>query len=99
MTTQRDPGHITRHLMVVGRVQGVYYRASAQTEALRLGLHGWVRNRLGGEVEAVVCGPEHAVTEFIEWARTGPPAARVERLDVTEAEAPEPGLFSLRPTV
>ncbi len=98
MQERSDSAHITRHLLIHGRVQGVYYRASAQTEALRLGLHGWVRNRVAGEVEAVVSGPEKAVAAFIGWARTGPPAARVERVEISETDAPEPGPFALRPT-
>lgn len=93
-----EPRAITRRLMIHGRVQGVYYRASAQAEALRLGLGGWVRNRATGEVEALVSGPEASVSAFIEWARNGPPAARVDRVDISEADAPGPGPFSLRPT-
>ncbi|HRP75498.1 MAG TPA: acylphosphatase [Rhodocyclaceae bacterium] len=95
---QRDDRAITRHLLIHGRVQGVYYRASAQAEAQRLGLCGWVRNRHSGEVEAVVYGAETAVAAFIAWARKGPPAARVERLEITETDAPEMESFSLRPT-
>ncbi|MCK0510820.1 acylphosphatase [Aromatoleum buckelii] len=89
---------VSRHLMIRGRVQGVYYRASAQAEGVRLGLAGWVRNRLDGSVEALVAGPETAVEHFIAWARQGPPAARVQDLVVTAAERPEPGRFSVRPT-
>jgi acylphosphatase len=95
---QDDNRAITRRLLIHGRVQGVYYRAGAQAEAQRLGLCGWVRNRHTGEVEAVVCGAETAVQAFIAWARKGPPAARVERLEITVTDAPETGSFSLRPT-
>lgn len=97
-TDQYADRSITRHLLIHGHVQGVYYRASAQIEAQRLGLRGWVRNRRTGEVEAVVCGAETAVQAFIAWARTGPPAARVERLEITIADRPEAGSFALRPT-
>ena len=89
---------ISRHLMVHGRVQGVCYRASAQAEGSRLGLQGWVRNRLDGSVEALVAGPETAVEHFITWARRGPPAAHVQDVVVAAAEWPEPGAFSVRPT-
>lgn len=69
-------------LTISGRVQGVFYRASAQDEALRLGLTGEVRNAPGGEVEAVVEGERQKVEEFIAWCRRGPPAARVDQVKV-----------------
>lgn len=93
----KTPEHITRRLLIHGKVQGVWYRASAQTEALKLKLSGWVRNLHTGDVEALVSGPEDAVEAFIDWARQGPPAANVLRIEVSAADAPEPGLFSLRP--
>jgi acylphosphatase len=70
------------HLVVVGRVQGVNYRARAVSEATRLGLSGWVRNRFDGTVEAQAEGPSHAVEAFVAWCRRGPPAARVEEVQV-----------------
>ncbi|MGL1835015.1 acylphosphatase [Rhodocyclaceae bacterium SMB388] len=95
----KDDEPVTRHLLIHGKVQGVWYRASAQNEALKLGLHGWVRNRSGGEVEALVSGPTEAVEAFIDWTREGPPAARVDRVEVSVANLPAPGPFSLRPDV
>jgi acylphosphatase len=89
---------ITRRLMIHGRVQGVYYRASAQETALRLNLAGWVRNRRSGAVEALVSGTEAAVAAFIEWAHEGPPAARVDRIEISDADAPDAGPFVQRPT-
>lgn len=83
--TAATTGHVARRLLVHGRVQGVYYRASAQAEARRLGLTGWARNLSGGEVEALVQGPEAAVERFTDWARTGPPKAQVTRLEVVVA--------------
>jgi len=71
------------HLVVVGRVQGVNYRARAVSEATRLGLSGWVRNRFDGTVEARAEGPAHAVEAFVAWCRRGPPAARVEEVQVS----------------
>ncbi|HRP96958.1 MAG TPA: acylphosphatase [Rhodocyclaceae bacterium] len=90
---------VSRRLTIHGRVQGVYYRATAQETALRLNLAGWVRNRRSGTVEAVVSGPEAAVDAFIAWAHEGPPAARVERIDIADADAPDAGSFEQRPTV
>jgi acylphosphatase len=73
---------LTRHLRISGRVQGVGFRYSLLAEAQAHGLAGWVRNRRDGSVEALVQGNEAAVEALIAWARRGPPAARVEKLDV-----------------
>jgi len=68
-------------LMVRGRVQGVYFRASTQREARRLGLSGWVRNRPDGSIEILAEGEEVAIRELYGWAQKGPSAARVDRVD------------------
>jgi acylphosphatase len=69
-------------LIVKGRVQGVFYRASAQREARRLGVTGWVKNRADGSIEIVAEGEEDAIKEFVGWANHGPTAARVDQADV-----------------
>lgn len=69
-------------LIVRGRVQGVYFRASAQREAKRLGLTGWVRNRADGSVEMCVEGEEEPLREVVGWAHHGPTSAHVEKVDV-----------------
>ena len=68
-------------LEIRGRVQGVGYRAAMADEACRLGLRGWVRNRRDGAVEAVITGPNEAVQRLLQWARRGPPAARVDSVE------------------
>jgi len=75
---------VARHLEIHGRVQGVFYRSWAVRTARSLGLDGWVRNRGDGSVEAVVEGDADRVDRFIELAKVGPPAASVERIDVTD---------------
>jgi len=69
------------HLVVRGRVQGVYFRASAQREAKRLGLTGWIKNRDDGGVEIVAEGEEDQVKDLLVWAQHGPSTARVEEVD------------------
>jgi acylphosphatase len=69
------------HLMIRGRVQGVYFRASAVREAKRLGLAGWVKNRPDGAVEIVAEGEEDQVKDFLSWAQHGPSTARVDKVD------------------
>ncbi len=85
-----NPRRVELH--VLGRVQGVYYRANARDEARARGLTGWVRNEPDGSVRAVVEGPADQVEAFITWARRGPPSARVDQVRVTEA--PPTGEFS-----
>ncbi|HSP18096.1 MAG TPA: acylphosphatase [Myxococcaceae bacterium] len=69
--------------MVVGRVQGVGFRARAIAEATRLGLSGWVRNRMDGTVEARAEGAPDGVEAFVAWCRRGPPAAEVQDVQVS----------------
>jgi acylphosphatase len=69
-------------LQIFGVVQGVGYRWSMVQEARRLGVRGGVRNRRDGSVEAIVAGPTQALDQIIDWARKGPPSARVTAVDV-----------------
>ena len=75
-----------RQVVARGRVQGVGYRAFVEDEALRLGLEGWVRNRRDGTVEAVFCGAGDVLDHVIAACRRGPSAARVETVEVTDAD-------------
>ena len=68
---------IRAHLIVEGRVQGVWFRDSTRQEAIRLGLTGWVKNRFDGTVEVVAEGPREKVETLVSWCHHGPPAARV----------------------
>lgn len=70
------------HLVVRGRVQGVFFRASTHREARRLGLTGWVKNRSDGGVEVLAEGEEAALRQLCAWAERGPSAARVEDVQV-----------------
>lgn len=73
---------VRAHVVVTGRVQGVFFRATAAEEARRLGVTGWVRN-VGDEVEAVFEGPESSVEQMVEWSAEGPPRAVVDNVDVS----------------
>jgi acylphosphatase len=70
------------HLVVRGRVQGVFFRSAMQDEAARLGLSGWVRNRPDGAVEAEAEGERTAVDVLVEWAHRGPTTARVDEVTI-----------------
>lgn len=78
---------------VDGRVQGVYYRASAQERARELGLHGYVRNTSDGRVELRARGTRARVEAMIAWCRKGPPSARVTDVELAW-ETPDPRLTS-----
>jgi acylphosphatase len=92
-------GTITIRVRITGRVQGVWYRGWTIDQARRLGLAGWVRNRLDGSVEAVFSGPKDAVRAMIDRCRQGPPGAMVSRLTEQIETAPvDPG-FRQAPTV
>ena len=74
---------VRAHLLVSGRVQGVYFRQSTLIEAKGLEVTGWIRNLIDGRVEAVFEGEEHAVKTLVNYCRQGPPAAKVTYLDVS----------------
>ena len=71
-------------VIVSGRVQGVFFRDSCRSEAQRLGIRGWVRNRPDRTVEVVAEGPRERVDQFLDWCRQGPPRAQVTGIAVTD---------------
>jgi acylphosphatase len=77
MTEQGSNHHVCFRCLVGGRVQGVFFRASAREQAQRLGLTGYARNLPDGRVEVFACGPAEAVGRLRDWLRTGPPRAEV----------------------
>ena len=84
---------------ISGKVQGVSYRAWTEREAKRLGLHGWVRNREDGTVEALFVGAPEAVDEMLGLCRTGPANAQVDMITLEEAKGIVPHHFAIKPTV
>jgi acylphosphatase len=72
------------HVLVTGRVQGVFYRATCVERARALGLAGWVRNTIDGGVEAEFEGADDAVDALLAWCREGPPYAVVDTVEVVE---------------
>jgi acylphosphatase len=71
-----------RRYIVSGRVQGVFFRASTQEQAEKLGLTGWVKNRRDGKVEALACGSRQQLEQFETWISNGPPMASVSDITV-----------------
>ena len=90
----------TVHVRITGRVQGVFYRDWTVGEARSRGVSGWVRNCRDGSVEAVFSGEDAAVQAMVDACKTGSRAARVERVEVSPAEAGDlPDRFEKRPTL
>ena len=74
------------HIIISGRVQGVWFRASTKQMAKQLGLTGWVRNTPDGCVEAVFEGEENIINKMIEWCHKGPPLSKVKNVEVKNQE-------------
>jgi acylphosphatase len=87
---------IRRHVVVNGRVQGVFFRDSTRREAERNGVAGWVSNRSDGAVEAVLEGAPDAVERVVQFMGEGPPHASVQDVDVRDEEPEGLTSFSVR---
>lgn len=74
----------TIHLLIEGKVQGVFFRASTKKTAIALGIRGWVMNRDDGSVEAMATGTSEQLNEFITWCYEGPPGAVVTAIKQSE---------------
>lgn len=89
---------VAKHLTITGKVQGVFYRNWTVKTAQALGLAGWVRNRLNGDVEALVQGVQADIERFVVLAWSGPPAARIEDVRDEPADVSDLNGFEQRPT-
>lgn len=74
---------VKAHVIITGRVQGVYFRGNTRDEAKKYGVNGWVRNLPDGKVEAVFEGEKDAVDKAIEFVKHGPSYAKVTDLEVS----------------
>lgn len=88
---------VRAHIIINGRVQGVFFRSRTKQEANSRDVKGWVRNLLDGRVEAVFEGEAAAVKSMIEFCRNGPIGAVVTKIDVVwENYVGDFGVFSVR---
>ncbi|WP_411721500.1 acylphosphatase [Mycetocola sp.] len=90
-------GNIRRRVLVRGRVQGVGFRYWARSKAEHFGVHGWVRNRSDGSVEAEVEGEPGAVSEMIKAIGRGPAGAVVSDVEVSDLPPDGEVGFHIRP--
>lgn len=74
------------HVFIAGLVQGVFFRAYTRENAITFNLTGWVKNHWDGRVEAVFEGEKEDIDKIIKWCYKGPPAARVDNVEVTWGE-------------
>ncbi len=79
-------GMPSKHILIKGKVQGVFYRATAKKEAEKMGITGWVRNTSKGDVEIMSSGNEAQLELFIEWCKIGPQRAEVASVLVTHLD-------------
>jgi acylphosphatase len=87
---------VTRRFVVIGKVQGVYFRQSAREQAERLALRGFARNLSDGSVEVVAHGSSEAIESLLGWLHHGPAMARVAEVrELAPAPAPPPASFSV----
>jgi len=75
---------IRAHVVISGRVQGVFFRATMMEKATEYHVTGWVRNTSDGRLEAVFEGEQGDVNEMVEFCRRGPPAARVASIEIVK---------------
>ncbi len=87
---------VSRRCLVSGRVQGVFYRATAADKARELGLDGYARNLPDGRVEVLACGEPRAVDTFTDWLWVGSSSSKVAAVQVAEAESPPASGFAAR---
>ena len=77
---------VCQKAIVSGKVQGVFYRKSCQTQAQRLAIAGYAKNLPNGDVEVLAIGESTKVEELILWLSKGPPGCRVDHVQVVDSE-------------
>lgn len=76
---------IAKHILVKGKVQGVFFRKNAKQLAAELNILGWIKNTDEGHVEILAQADKNAVEQFIQWCWQGPPRADVEKVETEDA--------------
>ena len=71
-----------KHIVITGKVQNVGYRYWLYKEAIEKNISGWVRNKISGEVEALVIGNDADINNLIKLCKKGPPLSKVTKIEV-----------------
>ena len=74
------------HILVSGKVQGVFFRQALKVIAKKNNVSGWVRNLPDKRVEAILEGDNNSVNSIIEWARVGPANSHVDNIEINNEE-------------
>ena len=82
-------GKIRAHMIISGRVQGVFFRQNTFKKAKKLGVLGWVRNLPDGRVEIIFDGDKSKVEDIVNWAKKGPVSALVKDFEIEWKESKE----------
>lgn len=85
----------TVHIIIKGKVQGVFYRATAKKTADELGLKGWVKNKDDGAVELLISGPQESINKMVTWCKAGPKGAAVSSVQATPVNEEMFSAFSI----
>lgn len=88
--------NICIHCFVSGKVQGVWFRASTESQAKRLGITGWARNLADGRVEVMAFGGKEKLAELYQWLQHGPELAEVSNVSYEELPWQEVNEFTVR---
>ena len=80
---------------ISGTVQGVYFRASSQQQAIEFSLSGYARNLVDGDVEVLMCGEQANVDKMLSWLKDGPPEAQVDNIQQKQVQWQEHSFFSI----
>lgn len=80
---------------ISGRVQGVYFRASAQQQAIDYSLSGYARNLADGDVEVMLCGEQESIEKMLAWLAEGPEQAEVSNIQHQQVPWQEHHFFSI----
>ncbi|MEO6682342.1 MAG: acylphosphatase [Ginsengibacter sp.] len=86
----------TVHLIISGKVQGVFYRASAKKKAEQLNVRGWIKNTPEGNVEATVTGEAGKIQDFIQWCQSGPDKAVIKDIKIYKQDFQEFDAFTIK---
>ena len=78
---------VARHIIVSGRVQGVFFRKNTKQKAIEFNVDGWVKNTYDDKVEIFAQGNEENLNKFINWCKQSPPKATVKNIHVSEKQA------------
>jgi acylphosphatase len=73
----------TVHLVITGKVQGVFFRSAAKEVAAKYEITGWIKNTIDNKVEAMIYGQSNKINDFIDWCKTGPEKAKVEEVIIS----------------